>query len=280
VDLDLMHIASRTLVLVAAFSLIACHTARAQERPFQFTVTAPTNAEPQAATVEYGVGVGRHDFVSGVERGVEQQVNLQADLTHGLRFVGGFAVALDEAPNGTSSSAYAELLVNVLHANSGRSNLAVGGGILHEYTGTDVLRGRIAAGHDFAMSRLHANVLFEKPLGTATTTGTTTGTTTRRDSLDLITSVGWLVQATRTLHVGVEAIGEDLEGFWEAEEAEGGARLLIGPSLYVQPPGKHWRLGISGGPVIRATRSDLQSGAPRDLPQGGFAIRTSLGYLF
>lgn len=263
---------TRTLVLLAALNLIVCHPARAQERPFQFTVTAPTATESQpTATVEYGVGVGRHDFVSGVERGVEQQVNLQADLTHGLRFVGGFAVALDEEPNGTGSSAYAELLVNVLHAQGGRFNLAVGGGILHEYTGTDVLRGRVAVGHDFAMSRLHANLLFEKPLGTSPVP---------RDSLDLITSVGWLVQASRSLHVGVEAIGEDLEGFWDPEEAEGGARLLIGPSLYVQPPGRHWRVGVSGGPVIRATRSDLQSGAPRDLPQGGFAIRTSLGYLF
>jgi hypothetical protein len=264
-----MHTCSRTF-LVAALSLFACQAARGQDRPFQFTITAPTT-EKQPASVEYGVGVGQHDFISGVEQGVEQQVSLQADLTRRLRFVGGFSVALDEQPNGTGSSAYAELLVNVLHAHGGRSNLAVGGGILHEYTGTDVLRARIAAGHDFAMSRVHANVLFEKPLTTSLE---------RRDSLDLITSVGWLVQATRALHVGVEAIGEDLEGFWDAEEAEGGARLLIGPSLYLQPPGKHWRLGVSGGPVIRATQSDLQSGAPRNVPQGGFAIRTSLGYLF
>jgi len=267
-------ITPRTLIIGVA--VIGCsimaRAVYAQEKPFQFTITAPSSTE-HGATVDYGVGVGEHDFVSGVERGVEQQVNLQADLTRGLRFVGGFSVALDQEPNGTSSSAYAELLVNVLHAQQGRSNLAVGGGILHEYTGIDVLRGRIAAGHDFAGSRLHANRLFEHPLGNSTSV-------VPRDSLDLITSVGWMVQATPALHVGVEAIGEDLEGFWEAEEAEGGARLLIGPSLYVQPPGRHWRLGVSGGPVIRATRSDLQSGAPRDLPSGGFAIRTSLGYLF
>jgi hypothetical protein len=262
------------MALMMLVCAIAAQTVYAQERPFQFTITAPTTTE-HGATVDYGVGVGEHDFVSGVEHGFEQQVNLQADLTRGLRFVGGFSVALDQAPNGTSSSAYAELLVNVLHANKGRSNLAVGGGILHEYTGTDVLRGRIAAGHDFASSRLHANLLFEHPLGTSTSTSGVP-----RDSLDLITSVGWMVQATPALHVGVEAIGEDLEGFWDAEEAEGGARLLVGPSLYVQPPGRHWRLGVTGGPVIRATHSDLQSGAPRDLPSGGFAIRTSLGYLF
>jgi hypothetical protein len=41
----------------------------------------------------------------------------------------------------------------------------------------------------------------------------------------------------RPVYVGVEMIGEDLEGFWEPNEAEGGARLLIGPSMRVASPG-------------------------------------------
>ena len=40
------------------------------------------------------------------------------------------------------------------------------------------------------------------------------------------------------ISLGVEAIGEDLEGFWEEEEAEGGARLLMGPSLRISPAGR------------------------------------------
>src|SRR5437660_8013593 len=56
-----------------------------------------------------------------------------------------------------------------------------------------------------------------------------------RDALDLITSVGWARKLSRGMSLGVEAIGEDLEGFWKAEEREGGARLLAGPGLHISP---------------------------------------------
>jgi hypothetical protein len=84
------------------------------------------------------------------------------------------------------------------------------------------------------------------------------------------------------LHVGVEMIGEDLEGFWEAEEAEGGARILLGPSIRPAPPSARWQLSVAGGPVLHATRSAGTSVATRSLPssggRNGFAVRASWSY--
>jgi len=84
--------------------------------------------------------------------------------------------------------------------------------------------------------------------------------------------------------VGIEAIGEDLEGFWEAGEAEGGARLLVGPSLRVTPRGHPWHLSVAGGPVVHATRSSRAGDVVRALPastgRNGYAVRASLGYVF
>ena len=82
----------------------------------------------------------------------------------------------------------------------------------------------------------------------------------------------------------IEFIGEDLEGFWEADEAEGGARLLVGPSLRIAPTTRRWQIGVAGGPIIHATRSNRASDAARGLPSGssghGYAVRASLSYAF
>ena len=68
------------------------------------------------------------------------------------------------------------------------------------------------------------------------------------------------------MSLGVEAIGEDLEGFWEADEAEGGARLLVGPSLHVSPHKQRWQLIATGGPLFHPTDTGRSSSAFRDLP--------------
>jgi hypothetical protein len=82
--------------------------------------------------------------------------------------------------------------------------------------------------------------------------------------------------------LGVEAIGEDLEGLWEAEEAEGGAKLYIGPAIHwARSDGRLWA-SLGGGPVVYASRSDARSPAPRPLGAdgNGFTVRMALGITF
>ena len=82
------------------------------------------------------------------------------------------------------------------------------------------------------------------------------------------------------MSLGVEAIGEDLEGFWDAEEAEGGARILAGPSLHISPTGRRWQMTATGGPVFHPSNSSRSSGAIRDLPPittgTSYAVKASL----
>ena len=115
-------------------------------------------------------------------------------------------------------------------------------------------------------------MLFEKPFSA------------ERDAVDLITTFGVARRVSSALHVGVEAIAEDLEGFWENAEAEGGARLLVGPSIRVAPHGRPWQLSVAGGPMVHATRSTRVGDAVRSLPastgRNGYAARASLSYLF
>jgi hypothetical protein len=47
----------------------------------------------------------------------------------------------------------------------------------------------------------------------------------------MLTTIGWARRITPAVSLGVEAIGEDLEGFWEHAEAE------VLPSTHLQPAG-------------------------------------------
>ena len=125
-------------------------------------------------------------------------------------------------------------------------------------------------GHTFPASSLFGNLRFEKPLET------------RRDALDLVTTAGWLHRIGPALHLGVEAIGEDLEGFWDPQEAEGGAKLFVGPSLHLAPVGRRFYASVCGGPILYATHTPFTSGAPRPLAASGngYTVRVSLGYAF
>jgi hypothetical protein len=250
-------------LLFAALSLIA-RNAAAQDRPFLFSVSTPERDDPRAA-VHYEASFGERpfDLVDGDRP--EQRFGVQAAFGNGFIVLGRIGVAADGRD--TRSSQQGEVLYSPWR---GRLGVAAGMGMRHESAGVNVLLGRVIAGRRFDAWRVDGNLLFEKPF------------TTGRDALDLITTFGVARTLTPMLHAGLEVIGEDLEGFWEAEEAEGGARILIGPSLRLAPPSQHWQVSVTGGPIIHATSNDLSSSASRSLPgtRNGFAVRAAVSYGF
>ena len=56
-------------------------------------------------------------------------------------------------------------------------------------------------------------------------------------------------------HRAGELLAEDLEALWEADETEGGARMMIGPSLHYRTAGR-LEANVAGGPIflLRGTR--------------------------
>lgn len=123
----------------------------------------------------------------------------------------------------------------------------------------------MALARSWRSQRLIANAIVEKPFDS------------RRDALDLITSAAWMHCAANGAQLGVEAVGQDLEGFWEPNESEGGARLYVGPTLTLPLARDGWRLTLGGGPVLHGTSSQQASSATRPLPSdgrgGGFVFR-------
>jgi hypothetical protein len=244
-----LEVPVQRVLIIAFFIAATAAPASAQERPFIFSIVTESESKP-AVRFDYDVGVGERAFQSDISNQPEQRIGVQA--SHGrLTFLGRLGIA--EVGSSYQSSQSGEVLYSML----GRTNqaaLAAGGGVLHEAGGVNVLLARVVAGHNADSWRLQGNVLFQKPMSS------------ERDALDLITSVGWARKLPHGVSLGAEAIGEDLEGFWESEEAEGGARLLVGPSVHVSPAGQRWQFIATGGPLFHPSDTGRSSDAFRDLP--------------
>jgi hypothetical protein len=126
----------------------------------------------------------------------------------------------------------------------------VGIGARREWEGTTAALARVCLGWSSGRALVFGNLRLEKPFAKG------------RDAIDLITTLGWSQRLGQGLRVGVEGVGEDLEGFWDAEEAEGGAKLYVGPAIHWSAPAGRLWLSASGGPIIFATRSGRTSPCP------------------
>jgi hypothetical protein len=246
-----------------ALSVATAAPAAAQERPFLLSVSTASEARP-AVRFDYDVGIGERAFLSDIANQPEQRVGVQGSYGR-LTLLARIGIA--ESGSSYQSSQSGEALYSMF-GPSRQVGLAAGGGVLHEPGGVNVLLARVVASRRTDSWRIDGNVLLQKPLSS------------ERDALDLVTSVGWARKLSRGVSLGIEAIGEDLEGFWDAEEAEGGARLLAGPSLHVSPAGQRWQLIATGGPLFHPSDSGRSSGAFRDLPpdtrRASYAFKASL----
>jgi hypothetical protein len=96
----------------------------------------------------------------------------------------------------------------------------------------------------------------------------------------VITTFGWSRPIARGISVGAETVAEDLEGLWQVNEAEGGARLFFGPSVDLTTPAHDWSLHLTAGADVRASQSPRSSDALRALSGSGFVMRVSAIHAF
>jgi hypothetical protein len=173
---------------------------------------------------------------------------------------------------GITSSQQAEVLRDFVGGKEALGfRLGAGLGLSRDYSSVASAISRIAATFDKTNWRLAGNVRFEKAFDKS------------RDQLDLISSLGYQHRVGKQLYVGVEALGQDLEGFWEADEAEGGAKLMIGPSISLVPNRSKFSFSVAGGPVFYATHSTrFASDAIRDIGNSeianGYTLRAMINF--
>ena len=246
--------------------------AAAGDRAFVFSVVPERGNQSRAfAFTESNLGDPGASRLVG--DGLEQRFGFQARVGGRWTILASALVPVSEETRG-GTTGRAEALFDVIARGDSTSGLtlAAGGGSQREPGGVNVLLARGV--FDLARPRFRAtaNMVFEKPLDEA------------RDAVDALTSIGVGLRLSNRFDAGIEVLAEDLEGLWEAEEAEGGARMMIGPSLHYRSAGK-LEANLAGGPIflLRDTRrgSDAlralgnDSGADR-----GFVVRASIAYRF
>ena len=234
----------RFVALAAAIGGIAAAPVNAQPPPLVFTVAVPDRASSETTVRASAVVEARglalwsgaaSDFGTGVDiAGPTWTVRSITSMT--MLRVG------DRVRPSFQQIGVGRPLFFV-----GSASVAGGGGIRQEWDGTRVLVGRVLSGADLGRGRLQGSLVLERALAS----------TMRRDAADVVISVGWTRRLGNRLAVGVEGIGQDLEGFWDAEEAEGGARLLVGPSLHFQSKNGDWSSSVVVGPVLRSSSTVL-----------------------
>lgn len=143
---------------------------------------------------------------------------------------------------------------------------SVGGGVRWERDGGTVGTLKMISGWQAQAWRLDGNMTLEK------------SNAPDRDPIDVILSMGWSHRVTDNLNLGVEAVGQDLEGFWEPDEAEGGARILLGPSIHFHLD--QWEGGLAGGYNFHPTVSGRTSPADRPFGSDRWVVQISFGRSF
>jgi hypothetical protein len=234
-----------------AFTLCACAivNASAQAPPLIFTVAAPeptpseTILRASAVVEERGLalwGGTASDFGVGVAlSGRRWTIRSIASMT-----------TLSVGSHDRPTFQQIEIIRPVFSTRL--MSVAGGGGIRQEWNGTRVLIGRVLAGSDVGSGRLQGSLVMERAVASPL----------RHDAADVVTSLGWSRRIGDRISVGVEGIGQDLEGLWNPAEVDGGAKLLVGPSLRVHSKRRDWAASLTAGPVVRA----LSVASPPNVP--------------
>ncbi|WP_343524009.1 hypothetical protein [Pedobacter sp.] len=239
-------------------------------QPFLFTLNTLTAENPRW-NIHYSGSYGERTTGQFGYYGLGQQFGVKGYL--GSRLTLYATAALGFANGGGVASAEQAEVIRDLIGGKGIPGFRLGAGLglSRDWSNTGSAISRITASFDRTNWRMAGNLRFEKAFSRT------------RDKLDFITSMGFQHRISNTLYLGFEALGQDLEGFWEKDEAEGGAKLLIGPSVNLEPNHSKLSFSISGGPVFYATRSQVTSPAAireiGNLASGnGYTIRALVNF--
>ncbi len=241
-----------------------------QPQPFLFTVNT-LNPAARGWSLNYAGGYGQRTITPLGYDGIDQNIGVKGYL--GNKFTMLASMGIGFGTNGNIESIQqAEVIRDFIGGNE-PSGFRMGAslGFRREFNNDKVALSRITAMYEDISWRFGANVRFEKAFDK------------ERDAFDVISSLGIQRQISGQLFGGIEAVGQDLEGFWETDEAEGGARLLVGPSLNYAPVASRFSFTLCGGPIIYATRSTpaFNEFAVRELPaSNGFTMKFNVGFKF
>lgn len=245
-------------------------TAQSSAQPFLFSFNTLTGDRPYW-NVHYSGSYAEQTTGQFGYDGLGQQFGVKGYLGNRFTLYATAAVGFAHG-GGVTSAQQAEVIRDLLGGKSANGfRLGAGLGLSRDWTNVKSAISRVTLSYDEQNWRSTGNMRFEKAFDS------------NRDKVDFITSIGFQHRIAKSWFAGVEAVGQDLEGFWEEDEAEGGAKLMIGPSINISPAQSNFSLSLSGGPVFYATRSQaIPSEAIREIGTiasgNGYTIRALINF--
>jgi len=233
--------------------------------PFLFSKTTLTSSDIPWS-IDYSTSYGERVSGQFGFDGVGQQLGLKGYLGKKFTLYGQAAFGFDHDHNVTSAQ-QAEVIRDFLGGTNVQGfKVGFGIGMSRDFSSVVSLLSRVTVSYDDMNWKAGGNLLLQKSFSA------------NRDAVDIVSSIGFQHRFLGSLYGGFEAVGEDLEGFWDPEEAEGGAKLLFGPSLNMTTKDSKMSFSVSGGPVFYATQNQASNpDAIRELPsQNGLTLRAKV----
>jgi hypothetical protein len=210
----------KTSLIAPLLLLTFTSTARADTDSTYVYQRTPAASAATEVSVELDSAVGTREARPFGAQGVEQAARVE--LRRGIFTVavrGGALIHDGQVHGGVLVDAGALLL----QQGAAPVDVHVSAGVLRDYRQDIAVRATVTAGRSWGRLNLSALAMTEIPLAAD------------RDAVDVVFGLGGSALVRDGLRLGGELIGEDLEGFWDENEAEGGARLLIGPTVWFAP---------------------------------------------
>ena len=190
-------------------------------------------------TVEIESAYGTREARPFGEEGLEQRAGIRFGLTEKLSLEA-WAGTLFNNGVFTEYAHSFEADFKLVERKRSSFDLFLRTGYLRDYERVPVPYAGFAASSELGKIDLTVSAIGEIPLAG------------NRDAVDLIMGTAVSRGFGDNVRLGLEVIGEDIEGFWDEKEAEGGAKIVAGPTLWLGLPGDT-TFRINTGAIIPAT---------------------------
>ncbi len=252
--------------LICGLTLLACFAFQPSTRASELYVYHRDGwGEAGALEVNLETAIGTREARPFGDKGVEGCARLRFRPTDRVQLEAWGGTLFDEGAY-RSASFSLRAGVSVLNQDTQLVDLTIGAGYRFDFTQVSVPELRVTASRSWNALDVTATGILEKPLAEG------------RDPVDVILGIAVSYQIAPPVAVGVEIFGEDLEGFWVEEEAEGGARLVAGPTVRWQTT-EALSIKANAGAVLQATYQG--AGVPDSAPlETGMLGRVVVAYAF
>jgi len=205
------------LVATASSLLMTPRPACGEDLWFVFQ-KVPQREAPGTVVGGYALSYGRRATPPLAPDGVEHDWFAGFQVLERLQARLNAALVTHERLSGQAWRVGGEVRALLLERERSGVDVAVTAGYLREVQNAHLITGSVQVAGAAGPVELAGTVAMEKAFAAG------------RDAVDVIVTSGASYAVARFASIGVEYQGQDLEDLWEREEAEGGARHLLGPS--------------------------------------------------